>query len=166
MLKTILISLVTLAITSTANGQAQKNWKDRAEFELYAAVQGDGTLASRLQNLDKWKAGYPQSDFADTRLGIYLLTYQQMNNHRAAFDTAVEILKSQPNDLPSLEEIVNHGIQLLPELPYASLSAQNKSDLYTIQKTGRYILENLDVIYAVAKTKMQNSARAATLTQR
>jgi hypothetical protein len=186
MLKTILISLITLAITSTSNGQAQKHWKDRAEFDLYTeVVKLDATPAERLQILDEWKSGYPQSAFGDTRLKIYLITYQQLNNHRAAFDTAAEILKSQPNDLPSLTEIVAHGLQLLPEQPNVSLSAENKSDLDAIQKTSRYILEYLELIYGSdkkpqrisdenwrsAKTKMQDTAqtvmnRAAALGQR
>lgn len=184
MIKIILISLVTLAITSAANGQAQKNWKDRAEYDLYSAVLGDGTPSARLEYLDKWKNQYPQSDYAGARLKMYLLTYQQMNNHRAAFDTAAEILKTDPNDLQSLREIVDHGLQLVPVQPNSQLSAENKNDLDGIQKFGRYILENLDKVYAddkkprlmsdeqwrLAKTTMQQSAqtvveRAAALTQ-
>jgi hypothetical protein len=173
-LKTILVSLITLALTLTANGQAQKNWKDLAEYELYVtAVRGDATPASHLEYLDKWKSQYPQSDYAGTRLKMYLLTYQQMNNHRAAFDTAAEILKTDPNDLQSLREIVDHGLQLVPGQPNSQLSAENKSDLDTIQKSGRYILENLDKIFAankkpgpvsdeqwrLAKTTMRQSAQ-------
>jgi len=170
-LKTILISLV--AITSTSNGQAQQHWKDRAEFDLYTeVVKLDATPTERLQILDEWKSGYPQSGFGNTRLKIYLITYQQLNNHRAAFDTAAEILKSQPNDLPSLTEIVAHGLQLLQ--PNPSLSAENKSDMESIQKTSRYILENIELIYGAdkkprristenwnsAKTKMKDTAQA------
>jgi hypothetical protein len=181
--RTILISLTALVlVTLTAIAQTH-NWRDRAEYDLYTEIiKPDAPSAERLQNLEKWKASYPQSDYADTRLKLYLLTYQQMNHHRAAIDTAGEILKSQPNDLLSLKEIVDHGLQLLPEQPNASLSEENKSDLDTIQKTSRYILENLDIIYGAdkkprlmsdeqwnsAKTKMQHSAqtvmnRAATL---
>lgn len=170
MVKAILISLVV--ITSTSNGQAQQHWKDRAEFDLYTeVVKLDATPAERLQILNEWKSSYPQSAFGDTRLNIYLITYQQLNNHRAAFDTAAEILKSQPNDLPSLTEIVAHGLELLR--PNAALSAENKSDLDTIQQTSRYILENIELIYGAdkkprrtstenwnsAKTKMQDTAR-------
>ena len=184
-LKTILISLITLVITAS-NGQAQKHFKDRAEFDLYTeVVKLDATPAERLQVLDEWKSGYPQSAFGDTRLKIYLITYQQLNNHRAAFDTAAEILMSQRNDLGALTEIINHGLQLLPEQPNTSLSEENKSDLDTILKTSSYILENLDMIYAAdkkpprmnyekwssAKIDMRQSAqtvveRAAALAQR
>jgi hypothetical protein len=172
--RAILISLTALVVvTLTANAQF-KNWRNRAEYDLYSEIiKPDATPAERLQNLEKWKASYPQSDYADTRLKMYLLTYQQMNNHRAAFDTAGEILKSQPNDLLSLKEIVDHGLQLLPEQPNASLSEENKNDLNTIQKTSRYILENLDMIYGAnrkpglmsdeqwrsAKIRMQSSAQ-------
>ena len=183
--KTILISLAVLVVvvTLTANAQTLKNWRDLAEYHLYTEiVKPDATPEARLQILEKWKIDYPQSEYADTRLKIYLITYQQMNNHRGAFDTAGEILKSQPNDLPSLTEIVGHGLQLLPEQPNAALSAEDKSNLDTIRKTSRYILENLDMIYPADKkpqrisdekwrsdkAKMQDTAqtvmnRAATL---
>ena len=117
--KTILIALTALVIAMfTANAQTHKNWKDQAEYILYSKiVKSDATPAARLENLDKWKAGYPQSEFADTRLRLYLLIYQEMSNRRAAFDTAGDILRMQPNDLASLGEIVEHGLQLLPDSP-------------------------------------------------
>jgi hypothetical protein len=155
-LKKIFISLVAVTVlTLTAYAQApaapQKNWKDRAEYDLYAAITMDTMPASRLQNLEKWKSTYPQSEYADVRLKIYLVTYQQMNNHRAAFDMATEILKMDPNDLTSLTEIVGYGLTLVPADPKAALSAQNKSDLDTVDKTSHYILGNLDKIYAADK---------------
>jgi hypothetical protein len=180
----ILISLAALVVvTFTANAQTYKQWRDRAEYDLYTEiVKPDATPAARLQNLEEWKSYYPQSEYADVRLKAYLVTYQQMNNHRAAFDTAGEILKSEPDDLGSLTEIVDHGLQLLLEQPNPSLSAENKNKLDTIQKTSRYILENIDMIYAADKkprgisdekwhsykAKMQDTAqtvmnRAATL---
>jgi tetratricopeptide (TPR) repeat protein len=136
----------------TASGQAPaKNWKDRAEYDLYAAITMDNAPASRLQNLEKWKSMYPQSEYADVRLKIYLVTYQQMMNHRAAIDTATEILKADPNDLTSLTEIVGYGLTLEPTAPNAQLTAQNKADLDTIEKTARYIEANMDKVYAADK---------------
>jgi hypothetical protein len=138
--------LVALALT--ANAQApQKNWKDRAEYDLYDAITKDTMPASRLQNLDKWKSQYAQSEYADVRLKIYLVTYQQMNNHRAAFDIATEILRADPSDLTSLTEIVGYGLTLLPTAANAQLNAQNKADLDTVEKTARYIEGNLDKVY-------------------
>jgi hypothetical protein len=155
--------LVTLVLTASgpapaqapagASAPAAKNWKDRAEYDLYAAITMDNNPASRLQNLEKWKSQYPQSEYGDVRLKIYLVTYQQMMppNHRTAFDTAIEILKTDPNDLTSLTEIVGYGLTLVPADPKATLTAQNKSDLDTVEKTARYIEGNLDKIYAADK---------------
>ena len=157
MLKKTFISLVTVAVLAlTAFAQApapaQKNWKDRAEYDLYAEItKPDATPAARLQNLDKWKSMYPMSEYADVRLKIYLVTYQQMNNHRAAFDMANQILQADPNDLTSLTEIVGYGLTLVPADPKATLTAQNKADLDTVEKTARYILGNLDKVYATDK---------------
>ncbi len=156
MKKTIisLVAIATLAVglQAQAPAKAEKNWKDRAEYDLYSEIiKPDATPAARLQNLDKWKSGYPSSEYADQRLKIYLITYQQMNNHRAAFDTATEILKTDPNDAASIQEILGFVRALMPAAPNAPLSAQNKSDLETAEKVARALLANPDAIYGADK---------------
>jgi len=132
--------------------KSAKNWKDTAEYDLYSAIiKPDATPASRLQNLDKWKAGYPQSEYADTRQKIYLITYQALNKHREAFDMATEILKTDPNDLASIQEILGYIRLLEPTDPKAALSAQNKADLETTEKVARYLLANADAVFAADK---------------
>ena len=134
-MKTTIISLVAIAALAVGlQAQApaaapadknQKNWKDQQEYALYSEIiKPDATPAARLQNLDKWKSAYPQSDYADTRQKIYLITYQALNNHRAAFDMATEILKTDPNDLASIQEILGYIRALMPQDPKAALSAQ------------------------------------------
>ncbi len=164
-MKTTIISLVAIAALAAglqaqapaaapaaASAEKKKNWKDNAEYELYSAIiKADATPAARLQNLDKWKTGYPQSEYADTRQKIYLITYQQMNNHRAAFDMATEILKTDPNDLASIQEILGYVRALMPAKPTDPLSAQNKADLDTAEKVARYLLANADAIFAPDK---------------
>ena len=132
--------------------KSAKNWKDTAEYDLYSAIiKPDATPASRLQNLDKWKAGYPQSEYADTRLQIYLITYAAMNNHRAAFDAAAEILKTDPANLAAIQEILGYIRALEPQDPKAALSPQNKADLETAEKVARYLLTNADVVFGPDK---------------
>jgi tetratricopeptide (TPR) repeat protein len=147
-------SLVTIvAVAALALGQAapqQKNWKDRAEFDLFESIQKDANAATRLPNLDKWKSTYPQSEYADVRLKAYLITYQQLMKHREAFDTAIEILKADPNDQASLQEILGYIRALIP-VANATLSAQNKTDLDTAGKTSQYVLSNIDTVYAADK---------------
>ncbi len=156
MKKTIIsfVAIVTLAVSLQAQAPAkpEKNWKDRAEYDLYSEIiKPDATPAARLQNLDKWKSGYPTSEYGDQRLKIYLITYQQMNNHRAAFDTATEILKTDPNDAASIQEILGFVRALMPQQPNAPLSAQNKADLDAAEKVARSLLANPDAIYGADK---------------
>ena len=80
-MKTTIISLVAIAALAAglyaqapatapaaASAEKKKNWKDNAEYELYSAIiKPEAKPAERLQNLDKWKSAYPQSDYADTR---------------------------------------------------------------------------------------------------
>ena len=159
-MKNTIISLVAMA--ALAGGlvaqdppktePAKKNWKDTQEYNLYTEiVKPEATPAARLQNLEKWKSGYPQSEYGDTRLKIYLVTYQQMNNHRAAFDTAMEILKTEPNDATSIQEILGYVRALMPQAVNAPLSAQNKADLETTEKVARALLANPDAVYGADK---------------
>ncbi|MEO8050045.1 MAG: hypothetical protein ABI833_06475 [Acidobacteriota bacterium] len=161
-MKNTIISLVAIAALA-AGLQAQapaaapaeksaKNWKDAAEYALYSEIiKPTETPAARLQNLEKWKSGYPQSDYADMREKIYLITYQALNNHRAAFDIATETLKKEPNDLASIQEILGYIRALMPKDPKAPLSAQNKADLETAEKVARSLLASPDAVFAADK---------------
>jgi hypothetical protein len=74
-----------------------------------------------------------------------------MNNHRAAFDTAMEILKTEPNDAASIQEILGYVRALMPQAVNAPLSAQNKADLETTEKVAHALLANPDAIYGADK---------------
>ncbi len=140
------------AATPAAAPKSAKNWKDTAEYDLYTAIiKPDATPADRLKNLDKWKAAYPTSDYADTRQQIYLITYAAMNNHRAAFDAALEILKTDPNNLAAIQEVLGYIRFLEPADTKAALSAQNKADLDATEKVARYLLANADTVFAADK---------------
>ena len=149
--KTLGIIVATAALGLGQAAQPQKNWKDMAEYDLFTSIQKDTNAAARLTNLDKWKSSYPQSEYADVRLKAYLITYQQLMKHREAYDTAIEILKADPNDQASLQEILGYIRILLPQQANATLSAQNKTDLDTAGKTSAYVLSNIDTVYAADK---------------
>jgi len=152
LLKKTLVTIVAIAALALGlAAQEKKNWKDMAEYDLFVSIQKDTNATTRLSNLDKWKSAYPQSEYADVRLQAYLITYQQLMKHREAFDIAVEILKADPNNQASLQEILGYIRALVPQQPNAPLSPQNKTDLDTAAKTSAYVLSNIDTVYAADK---------------
>jgi hypothetical protein len=58
-----------------AQGGQQKNWKDRAEYDLYNSIAHEQDPQKRLDLLDQWTQKYPSTDFEDLRTQTYLGTY-------------------------------------------------------------------------------------------
>src|ERR1051325_34728 len=55
-----------------------KNWKDRAEDDMYVEVGKDigaNNFAKALTDLDAWKSKYPQTDYANQRTVLYAQAY-------------------------------------------------------------------------------------------
>src|SRR5579872_6309061 len=53
--------------TPATQNTGQKNWKDRAEYDLYDAITKDQNPQTRLEKLNQWKDKYPSTDFIDLR---------------------------------------------------------------------------------------------------
>ena len=64
---------------------------------------------------------------------------------------ATEILKTDPNYLASIQEILGYIRALEPQDSKAALSAQNKADLETAEKVARYLIANADAVFATDK---------------
>jgi hypothetical protein len=97
------IGAAIAAFTITgAWAQAQKNWKDRAEYDLFVALQqaiqsNDGAKALSL--LKEWTEKYPESDYADTRPAFELNAYKAANDPKGMIAAADKILAANANDL-------------------------------------------------------------------
>jgi hypothetical protein len=91
--------LLTCAYAQTpAAGQPaakQKAVKDQGEFEIYnQAIKDAATPQKEIQDLDTWSQKYPESDFKDDRLYMYLDAYSKM----------------QP---PQQQKVIEYGQQLM-----------------------------------------------------
>jgi len=95
-----------------AQQKGQKNWKDRAEYDLYMAITKEADAKKALELLSTWKEKYPASDYADQRLLFYLSTYQKLGDAKRMMETAKEILAESPNDFQAL-----YAITLLTPAP-------------------------------------------------
>ena len=121
--------------------ETKKDWKGQEEYNLFQAYQ-KADPKGRIEALDKWKAAFPASDFAEEREEQYLFVYQQLNMNREAFDKAAEILKTRPNHFYSLSAI-ERLIYTLPAPP-------KPADLDTTERVSKYLLDNLDTVFAPA----------------
>ncbi len=119
-----------------------KNWKSTDEYNLYDAfskAKGKDKIAA----LDKWKAGFADSDYAFDREEAYLGTYQELGMTRQYFDKAVEILNTHPNHFFSIYAVETALYALNPAAPAPA-------DLDTGEKVSKHVLNDLDAIFAPA----------------
>jgi len=171
-MKHAMLRVVTAAGLGLAMGwvlaaqEPKKEWKNgQEEYNLFQAYQ-KADAKGKVEALDKWKAAFPTSDFAEEREEQFLIVYQQVGMNRQAFDKAAEILKTRPNHFYSLSAI--------ERLVFALTPAPTPADLDTAERVSKYILENLDTAFAASnrpadvkeadwttyKPAMQNAAQA------
>src|SRR5205823_14759011 len=84
-------------------GQGQKNWKDRAEYDLYIKITQTQDPKARLQLLNDWQQKYPKTDFDAERSQAFVATLGQIaqtdpSQRQAAIDKCEEILKADPKN--------------------------------------------------------------------
>ena len=87
--------------------QTKKNWKDRAEYDLYNSIAHEQDPKKRLALLDQWTQKYPTTDFADLRNQTYVatlgpLTQQDPSNRPKLIESAKKELTLNPKDFTSL----------------------------------------------------------------
>jgi tetratricopeptide (TPR) repeat protein len=147
-LKTMLVAALTAGlVVILAAQEKKKEWKDRAEYDLFESITKTQDPNQWLQSLDKWKQQYPQSDYADLRRKLYLAAYRQLNKPRQAFDAAQEVLKDNPDDLVALSVTLQFIYPLVPANTQ-QLNDQQKSDLDLADKAAHTVLDNLDAVYS------------------
>jgi tetratricopeptide (TPR) repeat protein len=125
-----------------ASKPAQKNWKDRAEYDLYNAIVKEQDPTKKLSLLNSWKEKYPTSDYADGRLQIYLQTYTALNQPDKVISTGNEVLAADPKNLTALYLIALNVQRLTKPTP---------DDLAAGEKAANGLISNLDTFFAADK---------------
>lgn len=87
--------------------QAQKNWKDRAEYDLYNSIAHEQDPKKRLDLLDQWTQKYPKTDFEDLRVQAYLgtlgpLSQQDPSVRPKAIEYCKKVLSTDPKNFTAL----------------------------------------------------------------
>ena len=141
-------AVMVLSLTSLLAGQEKKKeWKDRAEYDIYESITKTQDPNAWLSALDRWKQQYAQSDYADVRRQLYLETYRALNKPREALNAAEEVLKDNPNNLVALSAILQYVYPLVP-IGSNALTPQEQTDLEAAQKSAQLILSSADVVYS------------------
>lgn len=78
--------------------EPQKNWKDRAEYDLYNAILTDNNPQTKLEKLQQWQTQYPTTDWNKERRTLFLTTYANLGKAKEAVDVAKRVLADNPND--------------------------------------------------------------------
>jgi hypothetical protein len=147
-MNTKIAALMALGLALVAPAQdKKKEWKDRAEYDLFESITKTQDPNQALANLDKWKQQYPQTDFADYRRLLYLGAYRQLNKPREAFDAAQEVLKDNSMNLVGLSAILQFIYPLVPPNTQ-QLTASQTADLDVAEKAANTVLNNLDTVYS------------------
>lgn len=84
-------------------GQApQKNFKDRAEYDLYDAINKDANPKSKLEKLQQWEKQYPQTEWLTERQTLFVTTYAGLGQAKETTDAAKTLLASDPKNFTAL----------------------------------------------------------------
>lgn len=87
---------------AAAPAEKKKNYKDQQEYTLYDSATKETDANKKLATLNTWKDKYPDSDFKQERLVLFLNTYQALGQGAKMVDTAKEILAIDPKDITAL----------------------------------------------------------------
>jgi len=118
MKRTLILAATVLFSVFAVWGQApQKNWKDRAEYDLYEAASKATDNAKKIELLNTWKQKYPNSDFNMERLQMLLEAYQAAGQIDRLMETGNEILSADPKNLRAMYIMAVNTVRLVKPTP-------------------------------------------------
>ncbi len=127
----------------------QKNWKDRAEYDLYQKVGQTADPKAKLDLLNQWQDKYPQSDYSDLRDQLLDITLGQVaqtdpSSRPMVVKKASELLKRDPKNFRAATLIAVWG-------PVVG-GANPSPDLQTQVQTGaQAVIDNAPTAFDPAK---------------
>jgi hypothetical protein len=117
------------AAAQAAGAQPAKNWKDRAEYDLYLKITQTTDLKARLELLNTWQDKYPTTDYAQERSVYFLDTLSRLaptdaTQRQPLITKAQDLLKNDPNNLRALLAIAQWGPAVGGNSPSPDLVSQ------------------------------------------
>lgn len=84
----------------------KKNWKDRAEYDLYDAITKDTNARTRLDKLQQWEKQYPQTDYKLERETLLVTTHAGLNQPKETTEAAKQLFADDPKNFTALYYIM------------------------------------------------------------
>ncbi len=138
----VIASALILASAVLAQDAKQPNWKDINEYNLVQEIGKEANPAKKLALLQSWKDKYPATDFKVNRIGMFLMTYQQMGKAAEMLATAKELSTEAPNAIEG-----PYWITLLT----VSIGSEAPDALDAGDKAANTLIANLDKYFDPAK---------------
>ena len=133
-----------------AQGQAaQKNWKDRDEYDLFNSITKETNGQKKLDLLNQWSTKYLNTDFKAERTNLYITTYAALNRPKDAIVSAKQLVADNPKDFTGLYFLTMLTLQAADISPAA---------LDDSEKAANGLLGALDDQFAAAKKPVQVTA--------
>ncbi len=147
--------LLMVAAVAIPNPQ-EKQYKDRAEYDIISKVYGEADPAAKLALLDEWTQKYPETDYGLERVRFYLDSYQKTGKTAEAVDAAKALLELVPNDFTA-----NYAITLFS--PYLGRADEEVVDVST--KAANGLLEGIPTQFASKPDTVAQEAWDSARTQ-
>ena len=133
------------------SGQPQKNWKDRAEYDLYVKITQTQDPKQRLELLNTWRDKYPQTDFQTERNQAYIGALGQVaqsdpSQRQALIDKCEEVLKTDSKNFTAAYYLTLTGPQVGGNSPPPDLVTQ-------VQNGAHVVLDQAETMFAPDKKK-------------
>jgi tetratricopeptide (TPR) repeat protein len=120
-----------------ASNAPQKNWKDRAEYDLFDSITKDTNPKTKLEKLQQWEKQYPMTEWIKERRTLFLTTYAANNDGKNATEAAKQILADDPKDFTA-----SYYIMLFTQPLYGA--SQTPAILEDGEKAAKAILASID----------------------
>ena len=128
--------------TATLFAQAQKAWKDQAEYDLYLQITKATVPDQQLQLMNQWKEKYPESEYKLERAQTYLLDYNKKNVAAGLYKSSLDLLALDPKSFQAL-----YWLTLLT----VSMDKKEADILETGIKSANGLIAALDATYEPGK---------------
>jgi len=145
-LRTHKIAIGCIALAAFAAAQtppAAPKFKDDKEQTEAIAANTEKDPKAKLEKLDKWKADYPETEYAVPRLGVYFQTYGELKMFHEQIQAAQQLRKN--------DKLISN-LDLLRTIfaDYAQIKPPSAEDTAALTDAAQYIIDHPDDVFSAA----------------